>query len=641
MDKYEFNIKVEQIKKLLNKKDYATAMKIADTIDWRRVRNVRLLSLISQIYEYNYEYRDAKEILLMAYERAPVGKRILYKLVELAIREGKIPEAELFFKEFLEISSTDPRQYLLQYELLSVKEASLEERIQQLETYKGYDFDEKWSYELAKLYDLAGMDRACVSLCDSIALWFGFGKYVEKALNLKQKHEPLTQDQQELLDNKGRLEEKLSEIQEEYNRINAEKEIEKGKKKEVKKEEVKKEEVKKELKGDVSESEPQKGSGRLRKDELLEAASADPASIEVEEILEINQNRLAAEIGKLTDVYQKEEEPKESLETYPSSFQVNQDTDKAEQEVNFEEEEFMEEPEDSTAAQTAAALAESGCISKLPEEKPEYNHSSLYEVKIEELEPEVKLQKENDRPRLRIVEESEEESEEQSVPDIEDAKEDIEEKSFYHIMVRSSSKEEGLQLAVAALKKMHAETGTPVNKVAKISAEKMNQRGILNSLDIFTGKSLVIEDAGSLTGQMKLELGEVLRKNLSPISVVLIDKPEIIRKIQKDSPEFSKEFSSVVGDSEELDVKAFVNYARGYSGKVDCVIDDMGVLALYAIAEERISDGLNMTEEEAEIIVENAAEVASRRSLKKVLTGVFSSRYNKDGMLILKEEHFK
>ena len=125
MDKYEFNIKVEQIKKLVNRGDYATAMKICDTIDWRRVRNGSLLSMVSQIYEKNEEYQEAKEVLLIAFERAPVGKRILYKLTDLALREGSVAEAERYYREFCEVAQDDPRQYLLRYLILKAKKAPI------------------------------------------------------------------------------------------------------------------------------------------------------------------------------------------------------------------------------------------------------------------------------------------------------------------------------------------------------------------------------------------------------------------------------------------------------------------------------------------------------------------------------------
>ena len=119
MDKYEFNIKVEQIKKLVNKQDFATAMKIADTIDWRRVRNANLLSMISQVYEKNREYQEAKEVLLLAFERAPIGKRLLYKLTELALKEGSVGEAEDYYREFCDLAPDDTRQYILRYMLLN------------------------------------------------------------------------------------------------------------------------------------------------------------------------------------------------------------------------------------------------------------------------------------------------------------------------------------------------------------------------------------------------------------------------------------------------------------------------------------------------------------------------------------------
>ena len=154
MDKYEFNIKVEQIKKVVNKGDYETAMKIADTIDWRRVRNANLLSMIAQVYEKNSEYQEAKEILLLAFERAPVGKRLLYKLAELAIKGGDIREAEDYYREFCEMAADDPRQHLLRYMILKAKKAPADQLLQALERYTSTELDEKWMYELAELYRL-------------------------------------------------------------------------------------------------------------------------------------------------------------------------------------------------------------------------------------------------------------------------------------------------------------------------------------------------------------------------------------------------------------------------------------------------------------------------------------------------------
>ena len=210
MDKYEFNIKVEQIKKLVNKGDFETAMKIADTIDWRRVRSTSLLTMISQIYEKNAEYQDAKDILLLAYERAPLGKGLLYKLTDLALRENNIQEAEAYYREFCELSGDDPRQYLLRFLILEAKDAPLEQQINSLERYCQEELDEKWLYHLAELYHQANQADDCVRMM------FGLGKYVDKAMELKLQYAPLTKYQMDLVENREKYEEKLRAVEEEY-----------------------------------------------------------------------------------------------------------------------------------------------------------------------------------------------------------------------------------------------------------------------------------------------------------------------------------------------------------------------------------------------------------------------------------------
>ena len=173
MDKYEFNVKVDQIKKLVSKSDYETAMKIADSIDWRRVRNANLLSMVAQVYEKNEEYSEAKNILLLAFERAPIGKRLLYKLTELAMKEKNVEEAEAYYREFCDLAPDDPRQHLLRYMILKEKGAPAEQLIHSLEQYTEMELDEKWLYELAALYHEAGRGAECVQMCDRIMLMFG------------------------------------------------------------------------------------------------------------------------------------------------------------------------------------------------------------------------------------------------------------------------------------------------------------------------------------------------------------------------------------------------------------------------------------------------------------------------------------
>ena len=214
MDKYEFNVKVEQIKKLVNRGDFATAMKIADTIDWHRVRNTSLLSMIAQIYEKNNEYQEAKDILLLAFERAPIGKRLLYKLTDLALKEGSVAEAEAYYREFCDLAPEDPRQYLLRYLILKTKKAPLDQLIRALETYTSSEVDEKWLYELAELYHKGNMEEKCVGTCDRIMLLFGLGKYVDKAMDLKLEYAPLNKYQMDLVENRDKYEAKLRAVEE-------------------------------------------------------------------------------------------------------------------------------------------------------------------------------------------------------------------------------------------------------------------------------------------------------------------------------------------------------------------------------------------------------------------------------------------
>ena len=216
MDKYEFNIKVEQIKKMVSRGDYGTAMKIADTIDWHRVRNASLLSMIAQIYEKNEEYQEAKDILLLAFERAPVGKRLLYKLADLALKDGSTAEAEAYYREFCDLAQDDPRQYLLRYKILKAKKAPVDQLIRALEVYTASEVDEKWLYELADLYHKAGIEDKCVATCDRIMLLFGLGKYVDKAMDLKLQYAPLNKYQMDLVENRDKYEAKLRAVEEEY-----------------------------------------------------------------------------------------------------------------------------------------------------------------------------------------------------------------------------------------------------------------------------------------------------------------------------------------------------------------------------------------------------------------------------------------
>lgn len=192
LDKEEFRIKLEEINKLVQDKDYKGAMNIVDSIDWRRVKNVRTLCVVGEIYAANGRYEDSKEIFLLAYHKASIGKNILYRLIEISLRMDDINEAEEFFEEYKQVASNDSTQYILQYKIARAKNSSLNEQIRILEEYKEQEFTEKWSYELAALYYKAGEKQKCLDLCNEIILWFSEGKYVMKAYDLKMRMGELT-----------------------------------------------------------------------------------------------------------------------------------------------------------------------------------------------------------------------------------------------------------------------------------------------------------------------------------------------------------------------------------------------------------------------------------------------------------------
>lgn len=202
MDKYEYKVRADEIKQLIANGEYAEAAEIADTIDWRRVKSVMMLCTVSDLYKINRRFEDARDLLLLAYEQRPGGRTICYSLCELSIKMEEFVQAVEFYKEFVQVAPKDPGRYVLQYKLYEAQDVSLEERIEVLEELKKRDYREKWAYELAYLYHRVGLATRCVEECDELILWFGAGKYVIKAMELKMLHQPLTEEQQEKYDHR-------------------------------------------------------------------------------------------------------------------------------------------------------------------------------------------------------------------------------------------------------------------------------------------------------------------------------------------------------------------------------------------------------------------------------------------------------
>ena len=746
MDKYEFNIKVEQIKKLVNKGDFETAMKIADTIDWRRVRSTSLLTMISQIYEKNAEYQDAKDILLLAYERAPLGKGLLYKLTDLALRENNIQEAEAYYREFCELSGDDPRQYLLRFLILEAKDAPLEQQINSLERYCQEELDEKWLYHLAELYHQANQADDCVRICDKIMLMFGLGKYVDKAMELKLQYAPLTKYQMDLVENREKYEEKLRAVEEEYKN------------------------------GTYRKSEPE---GEYLDTDEPEAELDDEPENEPE--------------GQPEQAEPEEKAGKPKAETKPADEKVEKAALDEDVVASLHE------------AQAEEALAkEVSKIKPYDEEEGASEGETRVFKNLRDLEPAEAEEKSEEAPIHEFEEEEETIVEDW---DFEPEEEEEEIKESNHLMIEAEDPAAGLAMALDSLKKIHRELGTK-HPVAKISGANLSHRGIASVAERLAGKDLVVEHAADLDDLTVEELEELMTQDETGMVVVLIDtqarleqmhraypalaerfqyigcenqkddaaklaqareeelkrqqaqqeaeaarkrqaerEAEIRRQAEKeaeekrrqqeaaarreeeerakeeaqalaakeaeearkaeedrrlaeqqreelrrqeearrdDEPEYEDEedhyekdeyepeddyarggyrddykddykdsykdereddeYSNYPEDEPEekpskksgdMDVEEFVQYACKYASEIDCSISGKSMLALYERAEMMEEDGEPLTKTSAEDLIEEAADKAEKKSF----SGLFSSKYDKDGLLILKEKHF-
>lgn len=636
MDKYEFNIKVEQIRKLSNQGDFETAMKIADTIDWKKVRNANLLSMVANVYEKNHEYQDAKDILLMAFERAPIGKRLLYKLTDLALKEGNVEEANAYYREFCDLAGDDPRQHLLRYMILKAMDAPIEQQIHSLEGYTEEELDEKWLYELADLYHRAGDANRCVATCDKIMLMFGLGKYVDKAMELKIQYAPLNKYQMDLVENRDKYEEKLRAVEQAFEEEDA-----------------------------MDDDEPSE------QDPVSEpSADAEPE----EEIAQDEPDVVAEEPAEIVDETDQDVSiaPDLSYGKEVIAAQMKQAETEAQlaKEVSRIGADEVEE-EESDLGKTRVLDA----IRRMPAAEAAQNETAAQEVaEAEKEEPEIEeLDEEPELPRM-----------------------------TNHLMIEARSPEKGMEIAIQTLKQIQKETGIK-NPVAKITGSKLNKRGILACADKLSGKDLMIEEAGDLTPQMIGELETLMTRDTSGMRIILIDNPKQMEMLHAQNPSLADKFECIGCDyppvqaaepesqteaaaervfaaqpetekipderpvrhidpvndeamrapdpevveedepaevEEEMDIDEFAQYCCKYASEIDCSITGKSMLALYERIEIMEEDGIPLVRKEAEALIEEAADRAEKPSLGKAIKGLFSSKYDKDGMLILKEEHF-
>ena len=741
MDKYEFNIKVEQIKKLVNKGDFETAMKIADTIDWRRVRSTSLLTMISQIYEKNAEYQDAKDILLLAYERAPLGKGLLYKLTDLALRENNIQEAEAYYREFCELSGDDPRQYLLRFLILEAKDAPLEQQINSLERYCQEELDEKWLYHLAELYHQANQADDCVRICDKIMLMFGLGKYVDKAMELKLQYAPLTKYQMDLVENREKYEEKLRAVEEEYKNGTYRKPEPEGEYLDTDEPEAElDDEPENEPEGQPEQAEPEEKAGKPKAetkpaDEKVEKAALDEdvvASLheaqaeEVSKIKPYDEEEGASEgetrvFRNLRDLEPAEAEEK-SEEAPIHEFEEEEETIVEDWDFEPEEEEeeikesnhLMIEAEDPAAGLamaldslkkihrelgtkhpvakiSGANLSHRGIASvaeRLAGKDLVVEHAAdLDDLTVEELE-ELMTQDETGMVVVLIDTQARLEQMHRAYPALavrfqyigcENQKDDA--AKLAQAREEELKRQQAQQEAEAA-RKRQAEREAEIRRQAEKEAEekRRQQEAAARREEEERAK----EEAQALAAKE----AEEARKAEEDRRLAERQREELRRQEEArrdDEPEYEDEedhyekdeyepeddyarggyrddykddykdsykdereddeYSNYPEDEPEekpskksgdMDVEEFVQYACKYASEIDCSISGKSMLALYERAEMMEEDGEPLTKTSAEDLIEEAADKAEKKSF----SGLFSSKYDKDGLLILKEKHF-
>ena len=596
MDKYEFNIKVEQIKKMVSRGDYETAMKIADTIDWRRVRNVNILSMVATIYEKNEEYQEAKDILLLAFERAPIGKRLLFKLAELAIKEGSFQEAEDYYREFCDLAPDDPRQYILRYLILGAKGAPAEQLIHTLEQYCNIELDEKWIYELAELYAEAGMGELCIMTCDKIMLMFGLGKYVEKAMELKIQFAPLTKYQMDLVENRDKYEARLKAVEQEYRagKRPADYEPVSDRKTEVSPQSyMARQEAAFAAEPEAEYTEdgyPEDGyaQGGYQEDGYPEGGYQEDGYPEggyqesgyaKDEYPEEGyteggyqsdrygqngyQNDSYTDAGYPEDDYSEHDYEKSGYrsETYQEDSYADEDgseeaygqqgyygkeypdQDTAAEEPYEDESVHAQvtiEPEDSDEGEEPVKETQSQWMP----DKPRILSDEAVRARMHEAEVQANLAKEMSRMSDGRHRPETTSAQTRVLTDIKDLGRESSVQESHHFMIEAEYSSSGLDQAIELLKEIHKETGAK-NQAAKITGEKLNSKGVFAIADKLTGKDLIIEQAGAMEESTLQELNQLMARDETGMNVVLIDVAGNLARIHKVYPGLAKRFEYV------------------------------------------------------------------------------------------------
>lgn len=689
MDKYEFNIKAEQMRKMAEQGDYKTAMQIADTIDWRRVRNANLLSYVADIYEHNSEYEEAKDILLLAFERAPVGKRFLYKLAEISVKAGDLQDAQEFYHEFCEMSPDDSRQFLLRYLILKAKGASAEQLIAPLEEYTSEEVDEEWLYTLAKLYSEAGCEDACVRTCDKIMLLFGLGQYVDKAMELKLQYRSLSKEQMDLVENRSKYEEKLRKVSEEFadtdgNLVEAQSPSLKA-------------EVDAELAADT-EAQPATEENATIYQKTAEAnaddqnayttdaasmtaaavsesaaapAGSDPVvtpSTEATSVAPASdrdiQGAAADAVEAIQSAVHKIPQKEAELHNYHMIIEAKTRADGLK--IAIDEIKYFHDLYGfnfKVAKTDATRLNERGFAAFVPKivgkDLIVENAGALTYDVVDEIGDYIDTLTDSssvvlvdvmdhfdrmaeDRPlfikKFDLVSDVEEE-EDELVEDVDldapvQADEENEETAASMTVQQPSSaasfREDRTPVPLHGTEDTGAEVDSSDKYVDTSAADMPAAASTVDSAYAEPQDTQV--DSAADTVDYPTETADADGYDEEALSEEEADADENAAAQPEDK---------LPGDYyQEMSVEDFANYAQQYAREIDCVLVGKTVLALYERIEMMQEDGVELTKESAEELIEEAADKAEAPSLGKKLTGMFHPKYDKENRLILRADNF-
>lgn len=736
MDKYEYQLKTEHIRQVAARKEYGEAAKLCDTIDWTKIRDVKMLTLAADVYTAVGEYEKAIDILQQAYEYAAMGRRIVYRLTELALKADSYDDAKNYFEEFCRIAPNDQGRYILLYKMARYQKATLDEKIKILEAYKREDFDEKWAYELAVLYAMNNEKDKCIQLCDDIILWFGLGKYVEKALSLKSQFAPLTPAQKEKVqkfaDKKAQEEnEKLQKKQEEQEKKEsqaelakkaaAQEKISKWQEEQEKAYQAEQEAAKKEAKAREDEQkallereeklrkqreEELEAVERLKKEQRLEHARQSVVTSDMNEIMAViqrakqedAQNELQDELAKQVQQLAGEKDL-ELVSEIPSDveekekLQVSEDISYMQDEISEDETTESEVLDDETSenetsdvetanTETSEKTSDSENTDEAvwfeaykPEEEPQISEwaapvAETVEVEPEEEEPQEVVQEELEKepeeagPQEEIQEEIQEEPEEEDAqeeseeePEEEEPQEESAENRqpdmtansglpivnpedmsrVWHFAIQAMPDEDDIELALEYLEELAERSSRAVPRsVVKITGQKLNQKGLVKSIDKLLGKTILIEDAADMNERVINEFCKIIDPTDRSLLVVFIDTPASIRHLLIDYPQLAQVVTAQFV-RETYSVTELLEYARGYADREDSVFDKSGELALMERLKVIAGNQERNKKRIVEMIVNNAIEKAEKKSMRKL----FQSKYDKRGCLILRDKDFE